>query len=102
MKKRTDAPKKFRVEVDAQLIASIFDGLERAQIRREWTPEEFVACAIANQVEMLRFCGSAEYVDGNLRPLIPMSFPRPDSEACPPTTMKPLAKILRLVPINET
>lgn len=101
MKKQTDAPKKFTVEVDPQLIASIFDALEGAQIRGEWTPEKFVACAIANQIEMLRFCGSAEFVDGNLQPLIPVSFPRPGSEACQPTSEKPLAKVLRLVPPNE-
>ncbi len=97
MKKQTDAPKKFTIEVDPQLIASIFDALEGAQIRGEWTPEKFVACAIANQIEMLRFCGSAESVDGNLWPLTPMSFPRMDREACLPLN-KPLARILRLVP----
>lgn len=97
MKKPTNEPKKFAVEVDTQLIASIFEALEGVQIRREWTPEEFVACAIANQIEMLRFCGSAEYVDGNLRPQIPVSFPHPDNEVCQPTD-KPLARILRLVP----
>lgn len=97
MKKPTDAPKKFMVEVDPQLIASIFEALEVAQIRREWTPEDFINRAVMNQIEMLRLCGSAECVDGNLRPLIPLSFPRPGSEDCP-TTNKPLARILQLVP----
>lgn len=101
MKKQTDAPKKFRVEVAAQRIASIFEALEVAQIRQEWTPEDFIACAIANQIEILRLCGSAEHVDGNLRPQIPVSFPRPVGEACSPTNTKPLARVLRLVSINE-
>lgn len=100
MKKQTDAPRKFTVEVEAQRIASIFEALETAQIRREWTPEDFIDCAIANQIEMLRLCGSAEHVDGNLRPLIPPVFPRPVGEASPPTN-RPLAKILRLVPPPE-
>jgi len=98
MKKQTDAAKKFKVEVDARRIASIFEVLEGAQIRQEWTPENFIDCAIANQIEMLRLCGSAEYVDGNLRPLIPLLFPRPEGETCQPTKTKPLARLLRLVP----
>ena len=57
MKRQTDAPKKFKIEVDAHRIASIFEALEAAQIRREWTPGDFIDCAIANQIEMLRLCG---------------------------------------------
>ncbi len=98
MKRQTDAPKKFKIEVDAHRIASIFEALEAAQIRREWTPGDFIDCAIANQIEMLRLCGSAENVDGNLRPQISVSFLRPSGETCPPTNKKPLARILRLVP----
>lgn len=101
MKKQIDAAKKFKVEVDAQRIASIFEALEAAQIRREWTPGDFIDCAIANQIEMLRLCGSAEHMDANLQPLIPVTFPRALREVCPPTNTKPLAKVLRLVPSNE-
>ncbi len=100
MKEQTNAPRKFRVEVDAQRIASIFEALEDAQIRREWTPEDFIACAINNQIEMLLLCGSAEHVDANLRPLLPITFPCPDGEAHSPTN-KPLAKLLRLIPPSE-
>lgn len=97
-KKSSTTPQTFTVEIDARRIASIFEALEAAQIRREWTPGDFIDCAIANQIEMLRLCGSAENVDGNLRPQISVSFLRPSGETCPPTNKKPLARILRLVP----
>lgn len=98
MKKKSSATSHtFTVEISKETMCAIIGALSADQLPPGWIPEDFVARAIENQIEMLRLCGSAELVDGNLRPLIPVTFPRPESEACQPTS-EPLARILRLVP----
>lgn len=100
--KPTDTATMFRVEVEAKRIAAIFQVLAEMKTRREWTPENFVACAIDNQIEMLRLCGQLEHVDGNLRPQIPVSFSCSDGGAYQSRETKPLARVLRLVPPSKS